>query len=75
MNLFSFTEPFGPPSPLAPLSETRTIIVFSNSSPSSRNSQQPSDLIVGVREKAGVHLGHAGEQPLLTPRTESPTDG
>jgi hypothetical protein len=29
-NLFSLTEPFGPPSPLAPLSETRTISVFSS---------------------------------------------
>ena len=29
-NLFSFTEPFGPPSPLAPLSETKTTIVFSS---------------------------------------------
>ena len=32
----SLTEPFGPPSPLAPLSETRTTIVFSRSSMSSR---------------------------------------
>ena len=36
MNLFSFSEPFGPPSPLAPLSETSTIIVFSSCSVSSR---------------------------------------
>ncbi len=36
MNLFSFSEPFGPPSPLAPLSETNTIIVFSSCSVSSR---------------------------------------
>ena len=28
-NFISFTDPFGPPSPLAPLSETRTTIVFS----------------------------------------------
>ena len=36
MNFISFTEPFGPPSPLAPLSETTTIIVFSSSSFASR---------------------------------------
>ena len=29
-NLFSLTEPFGPPSPLAPLSETSTMIVLSS---------------------------------------------
>ena len=28
-SLFSLTDPFGPPSPLAPLSETKTTIVFS----------------------------------------------
>ena len=35
-NLLSFTEPSGPPSPLAPLSETRTISVFSRCPDSSR---------------------------------------
>ncbi len=30
-NFISLTEPFGPPSPLAPLSETTTIIVLSSS--------------------------------------------
>ena len=34
--MFSFTEPLGPPSPLAPLSETRTTIVFSRWPVSSR---------------------------------------
>ncbi len=34
--LFSFTEPFGPPSPDAPLSETRMTIVLSRWSVSSR---------------------------------------
>ena len=28
--LFSLTEPFGPPSPEAPLSDTRTMIVLSS---------------------------------------------
>ncbi len=28
-SLFSFTDPLGPPSPLAPLSDTRMTIVFS----------------------------------------------
>ena len=35
-NLFSLTEPLGPPSPLAPLSETTTTIVFSRWPVSSR---------------------------------------
>ena len=35
-NLFSLTEPFGPPSPLAPLSETSTTIVLSSCPLSSR---------------------------------------
>ena len=34
--LFSFTDPFGPPSPLAPLSETTMTIVFSRCPDSSR---------------------------------------
>ena len=34
--LFSFTDPFGPPSPLAPLSEINRISVFSRCSVSSR---------------------------------------
>src|SRR4051795_10733661 len=37
-NLFSLTDPFGPPSPLAPLSETKTTIVFSSWPDSSRKS-------------------------------------
>ena len=37
-NLFSFSDPFGPPSPLAPLSDTRMTIVFSRSPDSSRKS-------------------------------------
>ena len=32
----SLTDPFGPPSPLAPLSETRTTMVLSNWSISAR---------------------------------------
>jgi hypothetical protein len=35
-NLFSLKEPFGPPSPLEPLSETATTIVFSSCPDSSR---------------------------------------
>ena len=35
-NLFSLTEPFGPPSPEAPLSDTSTMIVFSSCPESSR---------------------------------------
>ena len=35
-NFISLTDPFGPPSPLAPLSDTTTIIVFSSCSVRSR---------------------------------------
>ena len=35
-NLFSLTDPSGPPSPLAPLSDTRMIMVFSRCPDSSR---------------------------------------
>ena len=35
-NFISLTEPFGPPSPLAPLSETTTTIVLSSWSISAR---------------------------------------
>ena len=35
-NFISLTEPFGPPSPLAPLSETTTTRVFSSCSVCSR---------------------------------------
>ena len=38
-NLFSLTDPLGPPSPLAPLSETSTTIVFSSSPICSRKSR------------------------------------
>ena len=39
-NLFSLTEPLGPPSPLAPLSETSITMVFSSSPDSSRKSSR-----------------------------------
>ena len=35
-NLFSLTDPFGPPSPLAPLSDTTMTMVFSRCPDSSR---------------------------------------
>ena len=35
-NFISFTDPLGPPSPLAPLSDTTMIIVFSRCPVSSR---------------------------------------
>ena len=34
--MFSFTDPLGPPSPLAPLSDTRITMVFSRCPDSSR---------------------------------------
>ena len=74
-NLFSLTEPLGPPSPLAPLSETRMIIVFSSCSVSSRYVQQAAKLIVGMRQEAGVHLGHPAEQLAARHRTARPTAG
>ena len=39
-NLFSLTDPLGPPSPLAPLSETSITMVFSSSPDSSRKSSR-----------------------------------
>ena len=34
--------------------------------------EQPADLVVGVREEAGVDLGHPGEEPLLVVRERVP---
>jgi hypothetical protein len=63
-NLFSLTEPSGPPSPLAPLSETRTTMVFYALPRLLEEGEEAPDLVVGVTEEPGVHLRHAGEQPL-----------
>ena len=63
--LFSLTEPFGPPSPDAPLSETSTISVLSSWPALLEVVEHPPELVVGVAQEAGVDLGHAGEEVLL----------
>ena len=71
-NLFSLTDPFGPPSPLAPLSDTRIDHRVLALAGLLQVVQQPPDLRVGVREEAGVDLGHPAEQPLLLGRQRVP---
>ncbi len=71
-NLFSLTEPFGPPSPDAPLSETRTMTVLSSSTARLEVVEQAPELMVGVAEKTGVDLRHPREQPLLIVRERCP---
>ena len=70
-NLFSLTEPFGPPSPLAPLSETRTTMVLSSSPVCLEEVEQPADLVVGVAQEARVDLGHAREERFSSSDSES----
>ena len=65
VNLFSLTEPFGPPSPLAPLSDTSDDQRVVELVDRLEVVQHPADLRVGVREEAGVHLGHPREQPAF----------
>jgi len=64
-NFISLTDPSGPPSPLAPLSDTTITIVFSRCPDSSRVIQQPPDVVVGVRQETPRTPRHPGEQPLL----------
>ena len=71
-NLFSLTEPLGPPSPEAPLSETSTISVLSSCAGLLQVVEQPADLVVGVAQEAGVDLRHPREQALLVVGRESP---
>ena len=61
----SLNEPFGPPSPLAPLSEITTIERVVELARLLEVVEDATDLVVGVRDVAGEHLGHAGEQALL----------
>ena len=72
-NLFSLTEPCGPPSALAPLSEMTMISVLSNSPMSFEEVEQPADVVVGVLEEAGEHLHHAGVELLLVGRAACPS--
>ena len=64
-NFISLTEPFGPPSPLAPLSETTMIEGVFALAGLLQVVQQTPDVVVGVGEEPGVDLGHPAEQPLL----------
>ena len=61
----SLNEPLGPPSPLAPLSETTTTMRVVELPGGLEVVEDATDLVVGVRDEAGEHLGHAGEQSLL----------
>ena len=75
MNFISLTEPLGPPSPDAPLSETRTTRVFSRQPELLEEAEQAADLVVGVREEPGVDLGHPAEESLLLVRERVPRAG
>ena len=72
-SLFSLTDPSGPPSPLAPLSETTTTRVLSRWPGLLQVVKQPPDVVVSVRQEPGVHLGHPGSTGASRPRTGSPT--
>ena len=37
--------------------------------------EESADVVIGVREEAGIHLRHPREQPLFRRRSGSPTDG
>ena len=74
-NFISLTEPFGPPSPLAPLSETRMTSVLSRWLGLLQVVEQPPDVVVGVREEAGVDLRHPREQALLVVAERVPGPG
>ena len=67
-NLFSLTEPVGPPSALAPLSEISMISVLSSSPMLFEEVDQPADVVVGVLEEAGEHLHHARVELALVGR-------
>ena len=64
-NLFSFTEPVGPPSALAPLSEMQHDQRVVELTDLPEEVEQPADVVVGVLEESGEHLHHAGIQPPL----------
>src|SRR5436309_10465231 len=73
--LFSFTEPLGPPSPLAPLSATTITRVLSSSPAAARaSSSRPMCWSAWLRNPA-VDLGHAREQALLVSRERGPGPG
>ena len=70
-NFISLTEPFGPPSPLAPLSETTTIMRVLELAALLEIVEQPPDVVVGVPEEAGVDLGHAANSRFSSSLSES----
>ena len=72
MNFISLTEPFGPPSPLAPLSDTRITTRVLALVDLVEEVEQPADVVVGVRQEAGVDLGHPREEALLLVRQRVP---
>ncbi len=68
----SLNEPFGPPSPLDPLSETTTISVLSSFTGVFEEVDDRAQSVVVVRDEAGEDLGHADEQTLLVGRQRLP---
>ena len=71
-NLFSLTEPFGPPSPLRAVVRHEDDDRVVELAGLLEVVEQAPDVVVGVREEAGVHLGHPGEQRLLVGRQRVP---
>ena len=74
-NFISLTEPLGPPSPLAPLSETSDHERVLALAGLLEEVEQPPDVVVGVGQEAGVDLGHAAEEPLLVVGQRVPRPG
>ena len=65
-NLFSFTDPVGPPSALAPLSEMNMIKVLLELSDLREEVDEPADVMIGVLNESGEHFHHSGvELPFL----------
>ena len=69
--LFSLTEPLGPPSPDAPLSEINTMSVLSSSTGLLEVVDQAAGLVVGIGAVTGIHLGHAAKSLFSSSDSES----
>ena len=70
-NFISLTEPFGPPSPLRAVvgdDDDQRVLALAGLL---EVVEQPADLVVGVGEEPGVHLGHPGEQRFSSSDSES----
>ena len=69
--MFSLTDPFGPPSPLAPLSDTTMTMRVLPLPGLLQVVQQPADVMVGVGQEPGVHLGHPANSRFSSADSES----